>query len=139
MKSFITLTCLAALIFTSASCNKEDNSSNSCPVTPPSWIQGTWADVTGTTKWTFTANNAVAQTIGAGNDFCAVHAQPQYDVVELVESGSSYSFQNKAAGGSFQSTYSFERVSATKIYFCSSDLPCEDNFPFSSRIELTKK
>lgn len=43
--------------------------SSSSPISPPSWIIGTWRDATATLTWTFTADNAVHTGSGISQDF----------------------------------------------------------------------
>lgn len=126
------------LLVSMASCKKDaDKPSNTCPITPPSWIQGTWVDQIGGVKWVFTNNNAVYTGFGIVFDQCLINSGPA-TIEEETETSTSYSLKTTTGGPSpFQTFYSFQKISATKIIHCTNQLPC-GSFPLPP-LELFKQ
>lgn len=91
MKKIIVLVC--AVCAMAIGCSKED-SKDSCPLSPPSWVQGTWGypgeDVI---LHTFTADNYVQKVAGSIIDYCELNKQPVIQVTELKKTDSEYTIR----------------------------------------------
>jgi formylglycine-generating enzyme required for sulfatase activity len=81
------------------------------PLNPPTWIIGTWSDVTEIATWTFTSDNATWTTGQTSIDF--KESQGSGVVVSDDATDTSYSVRLSANG--VTQSYTFQKVDATTI------------------------
>jgi hypothetical protein len=112
-----------ALLLFSCSSSSDDKNSSKSDFNPPDWIQGTWILEDGT------SSNSMGFKFSS-NDFCTSVLtieqcqQPQIDLirkggqtatVEETISNSTYIVKTIYYGGMQSVTYSFKKISSTKI------------------------
>jgi hypothetical protein len=96
----------AAIVLGALGCNPIS------PLSPPSWINGTWADQTGAMSWQFTADNVIQTSGGSVSiDYRKMYTSGLTD----SSTTTSYTFSISASGVTI--SYRFDKVNATTINY----------------------
>lgn len=120
MKKLISVLFFAVFII---GCSSSDDSSSSSTYNPPSWIQGKWglkangsSVVNDIPMYRFTSND-VCQLIGGSSSSCwkdLISQSPSMLSGEDSETSTTYTASLISNGG-VTNTFSFQKISATKI------------------------
>jgi hypothetical protein len=106
MKKLALSAICAAIVLGALGCNPIS------PLSPPSWINGTWADQTGAMSWQFTADDVIYTSGGSVSiDYRKMYTSGLSD----SSTTTSYTFRISASGVTI--SYRFDKVDATTINY----------------------
>lgn len=125
MKKLIQLL-LILLLFTACSSSSNDNSSSTAQssITPPAWIQGTWATQSGSATNGYTYNptfrfktNDLCTILGNSENCNSGIIQQSNGQVVAQQSINDNEYKLSLISGGSTSTYNFIKINATKIEY----------------------